>query len=100
MENKESSVEEERGCSGGKAAEEFIILLPHIGFIHWEAIYTEPAAVAAHHADLISFEDVFCDLHVVQLWKFTQMNGKRQSVAHAAGNLHNWNSLQKKKKTE
>lgn len=46
--------------------------------MHWEAVHMKPAAVAAHHADLISFEDVFCDLHVVELWKFTQTKGKRQ----------------------
>lgn len=61
-----------------EAAEDLIILMPHIGFLSWDAIDSEPTAVAGHHADSISFEDVFSDLHVVQLWKFTQTDGKRQ----------------------
>lgn len=65
------------------AAEGFIILKAHVGFLQWEAIDREPAAVAAHHVDLISFEDVFCDLHAVQLWRFTQMNGRMQMLLEA-----------------
>lgn len=66
-----------------KAAEGFIILKAHVGFLQWEDIDREPAAVAAHHVDLISFEDVFCDLHAVQSWRFTQMNGRMQMLLEA-----------------
>lgn len=66
-----------------KATEGFIILKAHVGFLQWEAIDREPAAVAAHHVDLISFEDVFCDLHAVQSWRFTQMNGRMQMLLEA-----------------
>lgn len=65
------------------AAEGFIILKAHVGFLQWEDIDREPAAVAAHHVDLISFEDVFCDLHAVQSWRFTQMNGRMQMLLEA-----------------
>ena len=56
----------EEGTVEEKAAEGFMILKAHVGFLQWEAIDREPAAVAAHHVDSISFEDVFCDLHAVQ----------------------------------
>lgn len=66
-----------------KVTEGFIILKAHVGFLQWEAIDREPAAVAAHHVVLISFEDVFCDLHAVQSWRFTQMNGRMQMLLEA-----------------
>lgn len=53
----------------------FIIPPPHIHFTHWKAIDKAQAAVDAHHVDLISFDDVFYDLCVVQLWTFIQTNG-------------------------
>lgn len=73
----------EEGTVEEKAAEGFMILKAHVGFLQWEAIDREPAAVAAHHVDSISFEDVFCDLHAVQSWKFTQMNGRMQMLLEA-----------------
>lgn len=63
------------GIRGVEKSKRFIIPLPHICFTYWKVTDKNQAAVEAHHVDLISFKDVFYDLHVVQLWKFTQMNG-------------------------
>lgn len=59
--------------------------------MNWKVTDKKQAAVVAHHADLISFEDVFYDLHVVQLWNFTQMNGWKYTAMHAALIQQNWN---------
>lgn len=64
-----------KGIRGVVASNRFIIPTPHICFMHWKVTDKKQAAVEAHHADLISFEDVFYDFHVVQLWNFTQMSG-------------------------
>lgn len=63
------------GIRGVETSKKFIIPTPHTCFTHWKVIDKKQAAVEAHHVDLISFEDVFYDLHAVQLWKFTQTNG-------------------------
>lgn len=60
---------------GGKVVKELNF---YIRFMYWEVIYIELVVVVVYYVDLISFEDVFCDFYVVELWKFIQMKGKTQ----------------------